>query len=96
MTLFKLIADIRELLREGSALKASGVLVNTEATAAALYGFFNALVLTLNDMGFPVQIGGTDLHTMASGWAVTISFGYSVYRVITNTSAGFKRMHPEN
>lgn len=95
MILFKLIADIKELLRQGNSLKNSGFLINVEATATALYGLLNALVITLNDLGFDVHIGATDLHTMASGWAITGSFGYSIYRVVTSSRAGFKQLHPE-
>lgn len=96
MTLFRLFADIRELLKQGNALKSSGFLVNVEATAAAIYGFLNALILFLNDLGFPVQVGGTDLHVIANGWAATGAVGYSIYRVVTNAHAGFKQLHPED
>lgn len=96
MIFFKLLADFKELLKQGSALKNSGFLINVEATSVALYGLFNALVIALNDLGFNVHIGATDLHTMANGWAITASFGYSIYRVVTNTHAGFKRLQPEN
>ena len=89
MIFFKLLADFKELLKQGSALKNSGFLINVEATSVALYGLFNALVIALNDLGF-------NLHTMANGWAITASFGYSIYRLVTNTHAGFKRLQPEN
>lgn len=90
MTFFKLLADIKELLKQGNSLKNSGFLINAEATAAAIYGFLNALVLCLNDLGFSVHVGGTDLHVIANGWAATGSVGYSIYRVVTSTRAGFK------
>ena len=91
MIFFKLLQDIKELLKEGNELKNSGFLINTEATAAALYGFFSALILILHDFGFDVTLGATDLHRMAHGWAITASFGYSIYRVITNAHAGLIR-----
>ena len=94
MTFFKLLADIKDLLKQGKSLKNAGVLINVEATASALYGLLNALVLILNDLGFEVQIGATDLHTMASGWAITGSFGYSIYRVVTSSRAGFRVSDP--
>ena len=96
MIFFKLLQDIKELLKEGNELKNSGFLINTEATAAALYGFFSALILILHDFGFDVAIGATDLHTMAHGWAITASFGYSIYRVATNAHAGFKQLHDQS
>lgn len=89
MFLIRVFSDIKELFKQGNALKASGFLINTEATAIAIYGLLNAIIITLHDLGFDVQIGSTDLHTMANGWAITASFAYSIYRVTTNASAGF-------
>jgi len=88
MTLFSIIAHIKELFTKGTALNSSGILTNTEALASALYGVMGIVVLLLNDFGVPVAIGGTDLHTMTSGLAIASSFLYSIYRVITNPTAG--------
>ena len=88
MTLFSIIAHIKELFTKGTALTSSGILTNTEALASALYGVMSIVVLLLNDFGVPVVIGGTDLHTMTSGLAIASSFLYSIYRVITNPTAG--------
>ena len=88
MNIFGLIEHIKALFTQGNAIAGSSVLTNTEAFAAALYGLLSALVLVLNDLGIAVSVGGTDLHTVANGWAATASIAYSVYRVVTNPKAG--------
>ena len=55
-----------------------------------LYGLFSALVVLLNALGIQVDIGGSDLHTVANGWSITISTIYAAYRVATNPVAGSK------
>lgn len=90
MTLFSIIAHIKELFSKGAALTSSGILTNTEALASSLYGVMGVVILLLNDFGVPVVIGGTDLHTMTSGLAIAGSFLYSIYRVVSNPAAGFK------
>jgi len=88
MNIVSLVTHIKALLSQGSSIRGSTFLSNSEAGAAALYGLLSALVLILKDLGIAVNVGGTDLHTVASGWAITISLLYSVYRVITNPKAG--------
>jgi len=89
MNIISIIADVKTLFNKGQAIKGSGFLANTEAFAAALYAFLSALVVLLNDLGLTVQVGGTDLHTMANGWTITASLVYSIYRITTNSAAGF-------
>jgi hypothetical protein len=88
INVFDLIKDFKALVTQGSALKRSDILVNTEATASALYGVVSALIRILNDLGMSVDVSWVDMHTMTNGWAITASFGYAVYRVITNAAAG--------
>ena len=88
MNIFVAIASAKELFQRGKALKASTLLSNTEAGAAALYAFLSALVTLLDSLGLPVTVGGSDLHTMANGWSITLALGYGIYRVATNPAAG--------
>lgn len=88
MNIVSLISHIKVLISQGGAIRGSTFLSNSEVGAAALYGLLSAIVLVLNDLGIVVNIGGTDLHTVASGWAITGSLLYSVYRVVTNPKAG--------
>lgn len=90
MNILSAYINFKELLKQGNALKSSSVLVNAEVTASALYGVISTAILLLNDFGIDVSVGATDLHTMANGWTITASFAYSLYRIITNTLAGFK------
>lgn len=92
MNIISVISNARNLFKQGAALKGSGFLANTEAMAAALYGVISALVVLLNDLGLEVHVGATDMHTMANGWTITASFAYSLYRLVTNASAGFGRV----
>jgi len=88
MNIFNVVADASAVLKQGQALKWSTILTNTEAGAAMLYAFLASVVSLLNALGVDLHIGGTDLHTVASGWSITISALYSVYRVATNPAAG--------
>lgn len=90
MNIVSTFMHIKDAFNQGASIKISSILVNTEAAAAALYGLFSAVVLVLKDFGIPITIGGSDLHTMANGWAITLSLVYAVYRVITNPDAGVK------
>ena len=58
--------------------------------AAMLYGFLAALVTLLNALGIDLNVGGTDLHTIANGWSATISIVYAAYRSATNPNTGLK------
>lgn len=88
INVFDLINDFRGLISQGNQLKNTNILVNTEATGAALYGLVSALIRILNDLGLQVEVSGVDMHTMTNGWAITASFGYAIYRVVTNAAAG--------
>lgn len=90
MNVFHVISSASQVFEQGKSLKMSTLLANTEAGAAALYAFLSALVSLMEALGFPVQVGGTDLHTMANGWSITLSAGYAVYRLATNPAAGVK------
>lgn len=90
MNIFTAIADVTKVFQQGKALNTSTIVTNTEAGAALLYGFFSAVVLLLNDLGIQVDVGATDLHTMANGWTLTISLVYGIYRIATNPAAGLK------
>jgi hypothetical protein len=89
VNLIDLYQSFKALLSAGNQLKASGSLVNTEATAAALYGVVSALVHLMQDLGIDLQVSWVDMHTMTSGWAISASFFYAIYRVVTNKDAGF-------
>ena len=88
MNIFNAIASATAVFEQGKALSLSTILTNTEAGAAMLYGFLSALVTALNAFGIEVNIGGTDLHTVANGWSATISIIYAAYRAATNPSTG--------
>ena len=90
MNIFTVISSATAVFEQGKAIKGSTLLVNAEAGAAMLYGFFSALVVLLNALGIQVDIGGSDLHTVANGWSITISTIYAAYRVATNPVAGSK------
>ena len=90
MNIFQVISSATAVFAQGKALNMSTLLVNAEAGAAMLYGLLSAVVTLLNALGIEVNIGGTDLHTVANGWAITLSVGYAAYRVATNPSAGIK------
>jgi len=90
VNLIDLFKGLKALLSAGSALKSSGSLVNTEATAAALYGVVSAGIQLAQTLGYDVQVSWVDMHTMTNGWAITASTGYAIYRVITNEAAGFR------
>ena len=90
MNIFQAISSATAVFEKGKALNVSSMLVNAEAGAAMLYGLFSALVALFNALGIDVSVGGTDLHTIANGWATTLSVGYAAYRVATNPSAGIK------
>jgi len=88
MNIIKVIWDIRSLFEQGKAVQFSTLVTNIEAGSAMLYGVFSALIQLLHDLGIVVSINGTDLHTLSSGWAISASLGYGVYRTITNKSTG--------
>lgn len=90
MNIFQVISSGTALFEQGKALNMSTLLTNAEAGAALLYGFFSAMVALLNALGIEVNIGGTDLHTVANGWSITLSVAYAAYRVATNPVAGIK------
>lgn len=90
MNIFYALADVGHIFTQGRAIKGSTIMVNAEAGAAMLYGVMSAVVTLLNDLGVPVTIGATELHTMADGWAITASLIYGVYRLATNPAAGVK------
>ena len=90
VNLIEVFRHAKGLLSAGSALKKSGSLINTEATAAALYGIVSAGVQLAQALGYDVQVSWVDMHTMTNGWAITASTGYAIYRVITNEAAGFR------
>lgn len=90
MNIFKVIADGSKVFAQGKAIKFSTILTNSEAGGVMIYSFLSAVVLLLQDLGIDVQVGGTDLHTMSNGWAITAGFVYSIYRVATNPAAGVK------
>jgi len=89
MNIVKIIWDIRSLFEQGKAVQFSTLVTNIEAGSAMLYGLFSSLIQLLHDLGIVVSINGTDLHTLSSGWAISASLGYGVYRTITNKSTGF-------
>lgn len=90
MNVFTAISAATQVFQRGKALPFSAILNNTEAGAAALYAFLAAIVALLNSLGIPVEVGGSDLHTVANGWTITASVAYSIYRVATNPAAGVK------
>ena len=90
MNIFTVISSATAVFEQGKAIKGSTLLVNAEAGAAMLYGLFSALIVLLNALGIQVDIGGSDLHTVANGWSITISTIYAAYRVATNPVAGSK------
>lgn len=90
MNIFSVLTNVKDVFQQGSAIQISPILNNTEAGAAALYAFLSALVALLDSLGLPVTVGGSDLHTMANGWTVTLSLVYGIYRVATNPAAGTK------
>jgi hypothetical protein len=89
VNLIDLYQSIKALMTAGNALKSSGSIVNTEATAAALYGVVSAAINILQDLGYDFQVSWVDMHTMTNGWAISASFFYAIYRVVTNKDAGF-------
>ena len=90
MNIFNAISDASKVFQQGNAMRFSEVASNTEAGAAMVYGFLSAFLLLLKDLGVDVQINGTDIHTMANGWTVTISIVYGLYRLASNPNAGVK------
>ena len=90
MNIFHAISSATALFEQGKAVKGATVLTNVEAGSAMLYGVLSALVELLSTLGVPVNVGGSDLHTIANGWSLTISILYAVYRVATNPAAGVK------
>lgn len=90
MNVFTAISSATQVFQRGKALPFSAILNNTEAGAAALYAFLAAIVTLLNSLGIPVEVGGSDLHTVANGWTITASIAYGIYRVATNPEAGVK------
>ena len=90
MNIFNAISSATEVFEQGKALNASTLLTNAEAGAAMLYGFLSAIVALLNSLGIELNVGGTDLHTVANGWSATISIVYAAYRSATNPSTGIK------
>lgn len=88
MNIFQVVSSASQVFQRGKALRMSTFLSNTEAGAAALYAFLAALVTLLDGLGLPVTIGGSDLHTVANGWSITIGVVYAIYRVATNPAAG--------
>ena len=91
VNLIDLFSNFKALISAGSSIKASASLVNTEATAAALYGLVSAIIQILKALGYEFEVSWVDMHTMTQGWAITASFSYALYRVITNPEAGIKR-----
>ena len=90
MNIFSAMANATKVFEQGKAIQFSTLLTNAEAGAAMLYGVLSAVVVLLGDLGINLDIGGTDLHTVANGWSVTISIFYSLYRIATNPAAGVK------
>ena len=90
MNIFSVIANATKVLEQGKAIQFSTLLTNAEAGAAMLYGLLSAVVVLLGDLGIDLNIGGTDLHTVANGWSITISIFYGLYRIATNPTAGIK------
>ena len=90
MRIIEAIVNAKGVFQQGKSLQFSAILNNTEAGAAALYAFLSALVALLDSLGLPVTVGGSDLHTMANGWTITMSLIYGLYRVATNPAAGVK------
>lgn len=90
MNIFTAIPNAAKVLEQGKAIQFSTLLTNAEAGAAMLYGLLSAIVVLLGDFGIDLNIGGTDLHTVANGWSITISIFYSWYRIATNPAAGIK------
>jgi len=88
MNIFTAITSATQVFQRGKSIPWSAVLTNTEAGAAALYGFFSALVGLLNALGIQIDMGGTELHTMANGTTALASLGYAVYRAATNPETG--------
>ena len=90
MNIFHAITSASTVFEQGKALSFSTMLTNAEAGAAMLYGFLAALVTLLNALGIELNVGGTDLHTIANGWSATISIVYAAYRSATNPNTGLK------
>ena len=96
VNLIELYQSIKALMAAGHALKNSGSLVNTEATAAALYGVVSAVIQLIQGLGYDIQVSWVDMHTMTNGWAISASFFYAIYRVVTNKDAGFHESSGSN
>lgn len=88
MNIFKVIGSASEVFKQGKAIKGSTFLTNVEAAGAMLFSFLSAVVVLLNDLGVEVNIGGSDIHTVANGWAITVSAVYGIYRIATNPATG--------
>jgi hypothetical protein len=89
MNVVKILWDVRDVMSKGYAVRSSGILTNIEAGASALYALLSAVFLLIDDLGIPVHLGATDMHTVANGWSITAATFYSIYRVVTNPHAGF-------
>lgn len=90
MNIFNVIAAATKVFEQGKALKASTLLTNAEAGGAMLYGLLSSIVILLRDLGIEINLGPTDIHTVANGWTITFSFAYAAYRLATNPNAGVK------
>lgn len=88
INIFNVLSHAQDLVVKGNSFKASGIMVNAEALASAIYGILSAVIMLLSDFGYNVNIGGTDLHTISNGWGATAALVYSFYRVATNPNAG--------
>ena len=90
MNIFNAISSASAVFEQGKALNISTMLTNAEAGAAMLYGLLAAIVALLNALGIELNVGGTDLHTIANGWSAMISIVYAAYRSATNPNTGLK------
>ena len=90
MKILEALATASSALEQGNAIKPSTTLVNVEAGTALIYALLSAAVELLTYFGLPVEVGKTDLHTIANGWSLTFSTIYATYRLATNPAAGVK------
>lgn len=90
MKFLDFLSTATSMLEKGNAVKGSSLLVNVEAGTALIYALLSAAVELLTYFGLPVEVGKTDLHTIANGWSLTFSTIYATYRLATNPAAGVK------
>lgn len=90
MNILKVMNDALQVVEQGKAIKNSTFLTNAEASGAMLYGLLSAIVMLLSNFNIDLGLNPDQVHAMANGWTVTISFVYGIYRLITNPAAGIK------